>query len=888
MLSDEIALTKFRVPRQHGTPITRATLLPRLRAAVLHHALTVLIAPAGYGKTTTLAQLAGSLGGARVAWISLDTNDADPGRLFANLVRALQPLGMRYAESPAALIAAAATDGSQSRAAIGMLVNALGTIPAPRVVIMLDDIHRLAHPGIAPLLEALIERLPDNISVVLAGRALPPLPLARWTVRGEAAEFGPGDLGFDAQEAVTLAAALVDQAVSADEIARLQDRTGGWPAGLALMLRAPRARREVAPAETDARLFEFLATEVLNDLPADLQRFSEDVAVLAELAPATCEAVAGQADVARQLQALQERDLFVTVLDPVLPILRYHDLFRDFLLARLAREPARLRDLHRRAAMVETDGVRAVSHWLAAGDASPALDRLLQDADALLAAGGHHAIERWLEHFPAEFAEHAPAWHYLAGVCAWRRWDWPRAAGALRRAAELLGPGAATQLQARVLHYLMGAESTLGNLVAAAAAAAKLQNMQLGQADRAGVELQLAWCRMSDGEAGAVVGHLREAVRIVAADPAAIAPQISDRAHSLFMGVPGALPAYRSLLSACASTMRGAVAPWHGAPALIEAWTRFWEGDLDAAEAALAHARDIDRRFGGIPPLRDGCERMENTLLGTTGRGALALERAGQLVARFAPEAAQELRIAYANAYVHGFARIAWACADHDAFRAMAPRAARPREPGEWVFIGVSSRMIPAQLALLDGDWTAAATGFATLLAEHTGDLFPLGHADPRLGLAYARLREDRVAEALATLEPVLEQCASEQAIGWLILEPEWLVTPLLEALPPARRADPALGPLLARLATWRATALLRAARPATKPPGVLDSLSEREREVLERVADGAGNKEIARDLQLSVHTVKRHIANILGKLDCVSRRQAAILLRRERAAGHS
>lgn len=370
MLTDEIALTKFRVPRQHGSPIMRTALLPRLRAAVLNHALTVLVAPAGYGKTTTLAQLVGSLGGAPVAWISLDSNDDDPGRLFANLVRALQPLGMRYAENPAALIAAAATDGSQSRAAVGMLVNALGTIPAPRVVIMLDEMHHLVHPGIAPLLEAFIERLPDNISVVLSGRALPPLPLARWTVRGEAADFGPGDLGFDAQEAVTLADALAKQPISVDEINRLQDRTGGWPAGLALMLRAPRDRREAAPAETDARLFEFLAAEVLNDLPPDLRRFAEDVAVLSELAPATCGVVTAQVDAAAQLQALRERDLFVAVLDPVLAILRYHDLFRDFLLARLAREPARLRELHRRAAAAETDGVRVVSHLLAAGEAS--------------------------------------------------------------------------------------------------------------------------------------------------------------------------------------------------------------------------------------------------------------------------------------------------------------------------------------------------------------------------------------------------------------------------------------------------------------------------------------------------------------------------------------
>jgi LuxR family transcriptional regulator, maltose regulon positive regulatory protein len=321
---------------------------------------------------------------------------------------------------------------------------------------------------------------------------------------------------------------------------------------------------------------------------------------------------------------------------------------------------------------------------------------------------------------------------------------------------------------------------------------------------------------------------------------------------------------------------------------VIEGWVKLWEGELAEAEAALARARETDRRFGGIPPLKDGCIRLENMLLATTGRGAQALAKARQLMERFAPEVEARPRIAYSGAYVQGYARLAWTAADHDAFRAIAPRAELPPAAGDWAFIKLSSKLIPAQVALLDGEWADAAARFETALEEHGEVHFPLGHADPRLGLAYARLRQGRTALALAALEPVLEQCASEHAIGWLLLEPHWLVTPLLNTLPPVRLADRALAPLLARLSSWRAAALARAAIPAAKAPGPLDALSEREREVLERVADGAGNKEIARDLELSVHTVKRHIANILGKLDCVSRRQAAMLLRQARPAGVS
>lgn len=877
------AQTKYRIPRARGTAVARARLIPRLRSAVLSQPLTVLVAPAGYGKTTTLSQLAGALGGARVAWISLDEDDRDPDRLFGHLIHALRPLGLHYEQDPAALVAAVAAGGARSRAAIGVLVNALGTIPASRLVLMLDDVHHVAEAGVGPLLEALVERLPDNVSLLLAGRALPPLPLARWIVRDEAAEFGLADLGFDEVEARSLAEAVAGTGTAAADVSCLWERTAGWPAGFAMLLRASDDSRRSAPSVADARLYEFLADEVLAGLPAELQRFAEDVAVLAELTPSNCAVVSQRHDAADLLQALQERDVFVTVLDPLLPVLRFHDLFRDFLLARLGRDPARLRGLHGLAAGAESDGLRVVGHWLAAGEWRVALDRLQQAADQWLAEGGHAVLERMLERFPPAFAQRKPAWHYLTGVCAWRRWDWLMAAAAFRQAAALLDQPGHSELRPRVMHYLAGAESVLGNPAAAEAAAASLQGLALDAADRTGLELQLAWCHMSDGDAAAVVGHLREAVRVLLTAPASIAPQIADRAHSLFVGVAGALPVYRELVSACRSVAGAERAPWYGAPALIEGWTRLWEGDLPGAEAALALARSIERRFGGNPPLSDGCERLETTLLSVTGHGQQALQRVAALVETFAGSANADLSIAYAKAYLHGYARTAWACADHAAFRSIAPRAMQPRRPGEWVSIGISSRMLPAQLALLDRDWAAAADILESVLAEHEPGLFPLGHADPRLCLAHARLQQGRAADALTALERVLAQCVGERAIGWLLLEPDWLVAPLLELLPRERRAEPPLAPLLGRLADWRAEARARSQRPGPKSAGPLDLLSQREVEVLEKVAEGAGNKEIARDLALSTHTVKRHIANILGKLDCVSRRQAAMLLRRER-----
>jgi LuxR family maltose regulon positive regulatory protein len=870
-----VALTKFRVPRVRRDALPRAALVERLADAVRSNPLTAVVAPAGYGKTTILAQLVAALGTTPVAWVSVDEDDDDPNRFFATLVRALQPFDLAFDEDPVALVASVTGAGAPARAAVGTLVNALCTSAAPRLVVVLDDLHRAAHPDVGALLEAFVERLPDHVSLVLAGRALPALPLARWVVRGEAEEFGPDRLGFDAGDVGALLARQAPD-VDAAEVARLLDRTRGWPAGVAMLLRASPGAG--AASASPAQLFDYLADEVLRALPDELRRFALDVAVLGELTPAACATVADRPDAASLLRALHERDLFVTLLDAAGPVLRYHDLFREFLLSRLQADGARLAALHVRAAGAEASSLQAVAHWLAAGRWSEALARLLDVADELFREGGHAAVERWLERFPAGSAEGEPALHYMRGVCAWRRWDWFRSYEALQRAADLLTPEAPPRLRARTLLYLMGSRSALGDRDGALQVAAEVGRLPLEDAERAVLALQSAWCRMGRGECERVVQDLRTAVDLVARDPVRSAPATADNAHSVYIGLPGALDAYRRLVAAYDLASGGGVAPWHGAPAVITGWVRLWEGDHAGVAASVERAREVLRRFS-IPPLEDGLARLEATFLAASGRGEQALAISRRLVARFDAAAPGPLRVVFESAYVHGLMRAAWAAADRDAFRAALPRASRPPRREEWAFCGVATRMVVAQATLLDGEWARAADAFAALLPEHERVRCPAGMSDPRFGLAYARLQQGRADAALSALRPALDESAAEESVGALLLEPAWLVDPLMRALPPAWRAEPPIARLCARLERWRADAALPAA--AVEPAGPLSELSDREREVLQRVAQGASNKEIARELDLSLHTVKRHVANILGKLDCVSRRQAAELVRR-------
>jgi LuxR family maltose regulon positive regulatory protein len=208
------ASTKIQPPRLRSARIARPRLEPRLRDALLQRRVVLMLAPAGFGKTCALAALfepdaphpTALSQPSALAWVSLDEDD-DPQRLFACLVAALEPFDLPWRTAPEALVAQLAEGEAARRRAVAELVNALDATELPHGVIVLDDLHRVQTPAVHMLLDALIERLPAQWTLVLATRAEPPLALARLRVADELAEFNQYDLRFDADEANALAAA---------------------------------------------------------------------------------------------------------------------------------------------------------------------------------------------------------------------------------------------------------------------------------------------------------------------------------------------------------------------------------------------------------------------------------------------------------------------------------------------------------------------------------------------------------------------------------------------------------------------------------------------------------------------------------------------------------
>ena len=385
------ASTKIQPPRQRVARVERPQLDGAVARALQAHRVVLLQAPAGFGKTSALAAqlaLAQQQGpGLATAWVSLDSDD-DAERLFACLVAALEPHDLPWRTAPEALVSLAGSgDASGLQRAAAELLNALADCEAARGVIVLDDLHRVEQPAVFTLLDLLIERLPARWTLVLASRTAPPLALARLRAGRRAGRVQPGrpalqprrGRGAARRRGAAAGGRARGRAVRAHR--RLARRAAAGAGG------AAHARRQAAAGHAliDRHLFDYLATEVLDEMPAPLHDFLLRTAVLPELTAPRAAAVSGDARAAEWLDEIERRGLFVTALDAEERTLVLHDLFRDALLQRLQqRLPGELPALLRRAAAGETDALRRVGYLLRGAATGPAAEAALAEAaDAL-------------------------------------------------------------------------------------------------------------------------------------------------------------------------------------------------------------------------------------------------------------------------------------------------------------------------------------------------------------------------------------------------------------------------------------------------------------------------------------------------------------------------
>lgn len=872
--------SKYRIPRPRRDAVPRPALLARTLERAADARLVLVQAPAGFGKTTLLVQLAAALAaapGGEVVWVSLDAEDNDANRLFAALFGALAALDLPWAVPPATVLAQLQDASPAARTALGLLIDALGGRPDVRIALVLDDLHHVSDAAALQLLDTLIARAPPELSLFIGSRVAPPLSLARWRAGGELVELGFEDLQFDLDAAQALCRLRGLEAPSDETLQAVLARTHGWVAGLHLMLGSARNGAGlpalIGPA-AHRHLFDFFAQEVLSELPLPLQQFVLYSSVLPELSPALCQAVTGRGDATAVLDTLFSRQLFLSALDEALPLLRFHDLFRDFLRAELERrEPGLAAELHARAAAAETRAERAVPHWLAARRWSEALAALRQMADGLLAVGGTHRLERWLEQLPPDWREPQADAALLRGLCAWSRWDWVHARDEFQRSHDAFARQGQQRDRFVALGMLGACHNALGDLQRAEEVLAAAADAQLPPALQVAFDSLCAWHGVARGDSAAVLAALTAMADNAALAPEARYPNIVDMSYGHFVGLPGTRPLMERLRRLCRSDRRGDEVQ---VPAL-DAWLAFWHGEPDPAREALQALLRLQRQLPGDVMLSISALHLRSLHLAAQGQTAEALAVIAQVQGVMAPGYSQGWR----RTYAHAQARIHWRAEDADGLAALLPELARPRSAREWPVLDTGAALVQGQHALLRGDLAAARELLEHAAVLQRGGRLPAFMGDTRFALAACRAGQGELNAAAAALDELLSEAIPEEGLG-LLLEPPGRLQALWQVLA-SRLCCPAAAQaqLRRRLAAWQAGGAPVDAVPLDDP------LSAREREVLALLAEGQSNKLIARALDLSLHTVKRHVANILTKLALDSRTQAAAYwLRRSESRG--
>ncbi|HVK32549.1 MAG TPA: LuxR C-terminal-related transcriptional regulator [Burkholderiaceae bacterium] len=859
------ARTKIQPPRPRGRVLlARPRIDAPLTEALASQRLVLVSAPAGYGKSALMARALQALPpGTALAWVAADAGDDLP-RLLECLVAALEPHDLPWRTAPEALVAGAADAAGRNRFTIE-LINALEAADMPHGLIVIDDLHRIDDDAVHRFLDALIERLGPRWTVALLTRHDPPLALPRWRAAGELAEFRQDRLRWTRDE---LAAWLAAAGADGGQLDTLLARTDGWAAGVQLALRSDRT----SAIGSERAFTDFLNAEVIDTLDAELREFLLQVWVLPELTAARAAAVTGRADAPRLLDRVEQLGLFVSALDAPEPTLKLHDLLRAALEQRLRRErPDALPQLFGRAAAGEGDPLRRITLLLRAGDDAGAAQTLLEATPAWITAGALPTVRAVLAQFDAATRERLAAWHLSQCLLGWATGDFTTM-DASARAAQALGEQAGdTEVAAMGLGYRAIALNFLSRRGLRELGVERLQAQ--APAPHVVTGVALAWADIDEG-------RFDDARRRYAGTLEHL--QRSREPHLWYQGNLGTvgvhIPGMGPLIE---RWVEGALHVCGEQPLTLKAMalvTRGWHrllvlGDIDGARAALEATQQELRWLAEPTGVNALATVLQLQIEAASGDAAATRAAIAQLLQ--GPSTGQGHRARW----IVGNFIAGCAAAVGDAQALAEQIAVFESTPVDSALPGLHAIVLDlarGHAAWQRGDATAAIACWQRCVADEVGLVRTRLDLPTRLVLAAACLRAGRVREAAAPLAGLRARARLGAAGSMLFAR---AAAPLLAAQDWQGLLDDADA---AELQTW----LRRIGTPSDTPaaPGAgkavasaaADGLTSRELEVLERIAAGESNKLIARAFDLSPHTVKRHVANILDKLALSSRGQAA------------
>lgn len=890
--------TKLYIPSARENIIERPRLVEKLLSGADRPGnFTLLSGPAGFGKTTLLSDFTTQISG-KVAWVSLDEGDNDYLRFWTYLITACQSILDGVGETALELLGTSQPFPDETIPTI--LINDFVTY-SREIVLVLDDYHEIRNASIHASLMFLLDHLPDNLYIIVSTRIDPSWPLARYRARNRLIEIRAQDLRFSVEEATEFLNRTMGLDLSMGDVTALEERTEGWIAGLQLAALSMQGRDDVSAfvtAFTGSHVYvaEYLVEEVLQRQSTDIQTFLLQTSLLQRMNASLCEAVTGCQDGQMILQSLHRENIFVIPLDNEGEWFRFHHLFSDLLNARLRQSHSseEIADLQLRAAnWYEQNGFvpEAVNSALAAKDFERAVDLVKKSARNLIFTGQLNILNNWLEAFPeATFDTHPVLAFYQFWVDVLQnKADFSvkviqekenllkslppssennhlkgELMAVICRAISLSGyTSEGIRLAQEALSYLSvddlapraranSALATAHHLEGRAEIAKPLYQESFAQAIAAGEYRLAAHTLMVRGLIQINSGHLHEAAKtyqtIVDMVPANLSKRDSEssvKSKKVF------LPAGQGYI---------------GLGCVHLEWN-----DLDVAENYLQRGMDLCRQ-GGLDGIFIGKVHMSRL---RQARGDLSGALNEIKMSQQIPKAGtfdlvtRQIQIALAEGNVDHAKRLVAPLAEMINRDETAPPPSIFREIIQAMLARVylAQEEVEKTFQVLDELQAKAEPGarLGRLIEVHL--IRALAH--------YKQNGKSLTPNAIESLERALE-LAESQGHVLLFLEEGPELIPLLKAVT-VQRSTPE------RVKKY-AQNLLEAFDEIGKSPisqetieanGLVEQLTPREMEVLELLALGDSNQDIADKLVITVRTVKKHTSNIYGKLNANSRIQA-------------
>jgi LuxR family maltose regulon positive regulatory protein len=898
MPSLHLLTTKISVPPLRLNVVTRPRLTERLNAAMKGQ-LALIVAPAGWGKTTLLSAWHSetSFSTLPLAWVSLDAGDNDLTRFWTYVLAALDTLHPGVDETPLALLYASSSPPIED--VLTSLLNALVQIPT-ETILVLDDYHLIEVQSIHDTLIYFIEHLPTNMHLVIASRADPLLPLARLRARGALTELRADNLRFTSEETTAFLTGVMELPLSAEEVAALEAHTEGWIAGLHLAALSMQGRDDVAgfiAAFTGSHRYvvDYLIEEVLLRQPEEVQDFLMQTCLLDRLSGPLCDAVRVRDDSLVRLAQVEHANLFLVSLDDERQWYRYHHLFAEVLRNRLQQQqPSVVPELHHRASRwYEQHELfdEAVTHALAVPDVERAARLIEKFAQLTNFPSQFQILLGWLNRLPDALVRTHPSLCIMHAITLMLTHQLEKSSDRLQDAERCLEMEMPAEQRSNILGQLAAFRSQLARLV--------------GDYERCIPLAQRALELVPDTKEMSLALMLHASALGTAANAYLVDGNMTPETERVVETTLASVRAMGNIPTTVRSISN-------------LARLQLLQGRLRSAAVTIEQAAQLAARHGGLQSSINGADYY--FILGDLLCERNQLDSAEQQLVQ-GIGLVKETATADAEMITRGYmalARLQQARGKStqvretlDAFTVMS------RQRGYAPALVAHGVAVQAQVELAQGN-LAAAIRWAESSSVSISDELRYQREREYLTLVRVRIAQGRetpmgpfLPEVLVLLERLLEDAEAKMRMRSM-LEVLLLRALALQAQGDHIRAVTSLGRALAlaepegyirlfvdegipmvtllcmarqkKMALLYVETLLKASgelitedlyRSSSNTSLLKEQLTTREREVLRLVVEGASNREIAEYLVLSVNTVKKHVYNICGKLGVQSRAQA-------------